>query len=297
MYKGVTDDIEPGETARVNHDECLAGEDTRRRLYLTRPNANPDTIIAYCHNCQAAGYLSTGTHTAYRDDQHKGKAIHYTKDIVQADFGPPPGMISDPEMWPTHALGWMYKNKCNSKIMEAYGIQYDPSSDRVFIPRHKQTTKQFCHNLQAYQLRNTDAKKDVPKYLTVCSEDDNGHTIMYGECDSSMPSPLVVIVEDYLSGIAITEAYHRNKLTVHAMVNYGTKVSIEMLHHVARYDNVLVWLDNDSAHVIEQAQHMARTVGMMNAKCDVQVHTTTNDPKYHSYDHIRTEIESRKWGV
>ncbi len=294
-YTIVTDDIVPGGTERVNHDGCSAGEDTRRRLYLTRPIANPTTIIAYCHNCQCNGFSGNATHEHFRDERHQGTPSDYVKDWVMLNFEAPKGLVTKLSDWPVHAQGWVYKNKMNAPLMEGYGLAYDPSSDRVYIPRYKQTTKLLGHNLQAYQLRNTDSKKNIPKYLTVCSEEDNGHTIMYGETHSDMPSPIMVIVEDYVSGIAVSEAFVKHKATVHVLVNYGTKVSIEALHCVARYDNILVWLDNDSGHVREQAQHMARTVSMMNSKANVEVCMVTDDPKHLGANTIQLEIEAWDW--
>ena len=38
-------------TARYNHEDCPAGTDTRRRLYVTRKADAPHLVLAYCHNC------------------------------------------------------------------------------------------------------------------------------------------------------------------------------------------------------------------------------------------------------
>ena len=40
--------MDVGETVRINHADCEAGEDTRRRLYITM---KPDILLGYCHNC------------------------------------------------------------------------------------------------------------------------------------------------------------------------------------------------------------------------------------------------------
>lgn len=296
LYKAVTDDLEPGASTRVNHDDCGAGEDTRRRLYLTRPLANPSVIIAYCHNCQQSAYSRTGEWTDYRDQLHISN-VTLPVSLVKKGFDKPKGMVSDTIDWPVHAQAWAYKGKLDSVLVAKYGIEYDVNSDRVYLPRFKATTHPHVHNLQAYQLRNTDPKKNVPKYLTVCSETDNGYTIMYSS-NATPPSEtesniLVIIVEDYLSGIAITEAYqtHISVLSIHVLVNYGTKINLEALHKAAQYSRVLVWLDNDSDHIKEQAETMARTVRLMSSDAEVGTDLTHSDPKHYTNDDLRNTID------
>lgn len=47
---------QPG-TVRRNHDNCPAGTDTKRRLYVTHQSTG--VILGYCHNCGAAGRADT----------------------------------------------------------------------------------------------------------------------------------------------------------------------------------------------------------------------------------------------
>lgn len=302
QYHSVTSDIPPGGTERINHEDCPAGEDTRRRLYLTRPISNPDTLIGYCHNCQGSGFMKEGKWVDYRDRLHRDNGMNNTL-VTTADFKPPTHMITLMRDWPVHAQGWVYKAKMDSVLIEKYGFQYDPTSDRVFIPRFKRTTHLYGNSLQAYQLRNTDPHKpNAPKYLTVCSPEDNGYTMMYNTKDAlqkTQPIALakVILVEDYVSGVAIVEAYKDLNLKTHALVNYGTKVNLEALHYLSKYGQVLVWLDNDSDHVIEQAHVMARTTRMLNTACEVFVNVTSSDPKHYSPTDIRDEIESWAWST
>ena len=100
--------------------------------------------------------------------------------------------------WPTHATGWAFKNNLSAALIEKYGIAYDPTSNRVYLPRWKHTSaaSPSVHDLMGYQLRNTDPALDVPKYLTVVSDEDRGYTMMYGSVDQppTDPKPIVVIV-------------------------------------------------------------------------------------------------------
>ena len=69
-YQQMIDDLEPGETVRYNHTDCPAGEDTRRRLYLTRPHADPTWVLGYCHNCQDSARSGGKKYEQYRNKRH-----------------------------------------------------------------------------------------------------------------------------------------------------------------------------------------------------------------------------------
>ena len=47
------------------------------------------------------------------------------------------------------------------------------------------------------------------------------------------------------------------------IVNYGTKVNLEALYACKNHQKFIVWLDNDSDHVWNQATTMARTWGLL----------------------------------
>lgn len=291
-YVSITDDIAPGDTVRANHRDCPAGEDTRRRLYLTRTRSDPDALVAYCHNCQDGGYLrGIIKFESYRKVKHMDGTA--AKTVRMDELKEPVNLEPNFNLWPTHAIGWAFKNKLNSVLVHQYGLQYDASSERVYIPRYSRVAKGVeTPELTGYQLRNTDAHLDVPKYLTVVGENDKGYTMMYGSSKATSGSTMVflVVVEDYVSGIAIIEAFKDDPTLVHCIVNYGTKVNLEACHHAARYDSIVVWLDNDSSHVKNQAHVMARTIGLMNTNIDVAVESMYHDPKQYPDDTIRSII-------
>ena len=300
-YRQACDDLAPGDTLRVNHDFCEAGEDTRRRLYLTRPSADPARIIGYCHNCQTGGSLSTGQHAKYRDNKHI-QPVPTPITIQQSDMKPPPNLVIPVLEWPTHATGWAFKNNLSAALIAQYNIGYDPSTNRVYLPRYKHTSAAkpsgMAVNLMGYQLRNTDPALDVPKYLTVVSDEDKGYTMMYGivEGPTADTKPIVVIVEDLASGIRVIEAGGKVQQTIHCLVNYGTKVNLEALFHASRYSNVMVWLDNDSRHVIEQAELMGRTVHLLNAHCEAGIELIRQDPKqYIEVEVVNAILDAADW--
>ncbi len=295
-YRTAAEDIDPGETLRINHNKCEAGEDTRRRLYLTRPMSDPTTVIGYCHNCQCGGVLRTGKHMNYRDTKHKTPMGPTTLRIE--DLAAPKHMIVDMMLWPTHATAWALKGKLTPQLCRDYNILFDPSSNRVYLPRYCSFTGAVPLGgvLRGYQLRNTDPGLTVPKYLTVVTDDDRGYSIMYGNVVSTVEPTIIVLVEDLLSGISIVEAFERTQRTVHAVVNYGTKVNLEAVNHCSRYNNILVWLDNDSSHVIDQAKVMARTISLLHPVAQVASELREKDPKHYDYITIRKIVlDATNW--
>lgn len=294
-YAAVTNDLAPGETVRVNHDDCPAGVDSRRRLYLTRTLANPDALIGYCHNCQTSGYIGNGTkYENYRKDKHDGTIR--TTTVTTSNVEAPPHLEPKLGLWPTHALAWAYRGHLDMTLVSKYGIAYDSSSDRVYIPRYYVTADQLTTpRLTGYQLRNTDAIRDVPKYLTVVSDADQGYTVMYGSAINQHQGgylSTVVLVEDYVSGINVIEAYNGQSRMVHVIVNYGTKVNLEAMYAAAKFPRVLVWLDNDSQHVKDQAKTMSRTIAMMNSQARVAMVAADTDPKHYDHTHIRCIVSA-----
>lgn len=293
-YYDQMDEIEPGQTTRFNHTECTAGEDTRRRLYVTRTLADPTTCIAYCHNCQEGGRYDDNGYAKYRTRKHfQGASL--VKNAVEDNVTEPPGLIHVGVQWPIEAKSWAYANKVGT-IVAKYGVAYDPSSDRVYLPRYRYMRGRERHGeLVGYQLRNLH-KNSQPKYVTVQKKDAVGYMRMYpnghsfGEADSGC----AVIVEDFVSGIAIIEATKLDacgiKPTVY--VNYGTKVDATMMYKIAGdYDSVLVWLDNDSEHVIEQANTMVNTILLYSDSCEASRVITSSDPKHYSGAEIRAILQ------
>ena len=93
-----------GQTMRINHEECPAGKDTRRRFYITR---KPDVLLGYCHNCQNSVTKYVAPTDRYRDDRMRvGKAgapqDQYEYPLV-LDF------YADEEQLPSEAIAYRLK--------------------------------------------------------------------------------------------------------------------------------------------------------------------------------------------
>ena len=68
------------------------------------------------------------------------------------------------------------------------------------------------------------------------------------------------------------------KYDVHVLVNYGTKVSPEVLYRIRNFEKAIVWLDNDSEHVLNQAHKIAKVWRMLSGS-SVVIEDTMEDPK------------------
>ena len=91
-----------------------------------------------------------------------------------------------------------------------------------------------------------------------------------------------MLVEDLVSGIIIQEAcLHDSYVDVNVIVNYGVKIDVEVLSKWRYFRRAVVWLDNDSGHVTEQAHKMARVWGMISGE-PVSVIEDWVDPKQYT---------------
>lgn len=282
-YKEQIEEIEPGQTLRLNHTDCEAGEDTRRRLYLTRTHADETKVVGYCHNCQQGGYWNDDAFVSYRDTKHSATTaspVRFTDEVTE-----PVGLIEDCKLWPMDVKAWQFSRCLTHNDVHWWGIKYDPSTDRIYIPRWDvlDRKEKDTGNLIGYQLRKVHEYQQ-PKYITAQKEDAQGWTFIYpkqASCD------YVVIVEDLISAAHILNATEQEGNGANlpgVYINYGTKVDPVLMYKMAlNNEYAVVWLDNDNAHVVNQAKMMERTIKMYNNRIRVGRVNLHSDPKH--YDH------------
>ncbi len=267
------EEIQPGETISINHKDCPAGEDTRSRLYITRPATTPDMMLAYCHNCQTGGSTKV-PFTPYRAPKST------TDELLLQDLEIK-GLKYNSKDWPEDAMIWANSNKVTEDMIQFGGIAYSPQHHRMYLPiwfsLHKDD---HPYKLQGYQLRRINNRG--PKYIT-CVKNNRGHlgTIMGVESNKSQNKWCVV--EDYISALHIMEATE----TVGVLVNYGVDIKPEALQDL--HGRVFIWLDNDSSHVDRQAFKMKRVLKLLG--CSPIVVNSNKDPKHHTPQQIREALE------
>jgi hypothetical protein len=270
-WQSEMEELQPGDTIRVDHgSHCTAGEETRRRLYLTRVMSDPERVVGYCHNCAEGGIYTDSGQTAYRNTRHANFYKDRYPTIVE-EVVPPTGLVFKMAEWPTYAQSWAMNNKLADGLLSKYNIAFDPSTDRVYLPRYRIVGDMT--SLCGYQLRIVTGKG--PKYITVSSRDDPGYSLIHKVSDQ------VIIVEDLVSGIHVHEASDEA-----VIVNYGVKINPLVVSVATKFYKALVWLDNDSPHVVAQAKGYARTIGLYGST-QASVVMDESDPKHYSPDGIR----------
>ena len=291
-YMEEIEEIEPGQTVRINHTDCEAGEDTRRRLYLTRTHADETKVVAYCHNCQEGGFYSDNVYQHYRATKHTVPSN--TREEDGSIVTEPVGLIPKLSDWPADAQAWAISRGLAQVDIDWYGIKYDPSTDRVYLPRYevldrREDTKSEVVGYQLRSLHNW----DKTKYLTVQSKDAKNYTFCYPEQDNC---DWIVIVEDLISAIHVLRATDDGNLPG-VVINYGTKVDPTLMYTIANsFKWCTVWLDNDNQHVINQAKIMQRTIKMYSDKIKVARVEDYNDPKYHDHKEIVRILDEVNYG-
>lgn len=101
---------------RVNHEDCPAGADFRKRLYIKR--ISPTKVVGFCHNCGCKGVAHTGPSLVRR-------AIE--KEIYN------PALPADcTKEIPKAFRAYLYKYR----FMDLSDFYYSPSLNRLIIPIH-----------------------------------------------------------------------------------------------------------------------------------------------------------------
>jgi len=184
------------------------------------------------------------------------------------------------------------KNKLDFDVTTKYGIAFDPSTNRVYLPRYNEVSylTGVKGKLVGYQLRDTVGQG--PKYLTVQLREEESLTII--TADFVKDSVCAVVVEDLVSGIHIAKAAAKNNAPLDVYVNYGVKVNNYLLYQLKDMEHITVWLDNDSQHVINQAKHILRTAGLFAPTASLHRVEDYSDPKHYSTDKI-IKIMDEAW--
>jgi hypothetical protein len=280
-YEPVYGTLERGEQVNVNHRDCPAGEDTRRRLYIKRPESQAGLVVAFCHNCQEHGvvrdkvskYRQFGTYPAPSPQP-------------QVEFAIPANMVEQCSLWPHDATQWRIEKRLSSKQCEDAGIKYDPASHRVFLPMEGVMAPpgvSIAKEMMGFQLRQIDGRG--PKYYTALREQDTiPYTLIGGK-----PARLTVLVEDLASGLALSMAQTRCSEPVEVLVNYGVKCKPEVLNSFS-IQRGLVWLDNDGEHIKDAARTIARTWQLISGS-EVLICEKETDPKLWDHEALTNLLE------
>lgn len=273
IIRNYKDALEVGESIRVNHEDCTAGEDTKRRLYVTR---KADVLLGYCHNCSKSSSMYMSKSDRYRDVSVRG-IRRPAEDYIDPELVG----FNDKENIPAEADAWRIKNKLSRKDCAAFTISYCPDWDAIYLPFFNMDGDRSGHQLRPLH------KRGGAKYINFQKDKD---TELGGIVFSTHPTSnsCLVIVEDLVSGIHIANAGYN------ALVNYGTHVKPSILHSISNhYTSIVVWLDNDNAVVHRHAKDIENILHLYNQTglCIRRI-SKYEDPKHYDTEKIREIVNN-----
>lgn len=223
-----------GEQVNINHTNCLAGQDTRQRLYVKRI---ANGIVAYCHNC---GEFGVANNKGWREIKVLQDLMSVNQQQLKEAVAVtvPDDTTYIPTDFPEEALRWLYSSFLDDTQIQKYRIGYSPSWGRTILPVYDDVG-----NLIFWQGRAHGMLK--PKYISV-----SGAQKPYKVIKSVNPSvfgAILTITEDMLSAIRMAENFEPG-IKFDAMPLLGTTISTsDLLNVVVDYQTIMVWLDDDEA--------------------------------------------------
>lgn len=255
-------ELEIGEQIHINHEDCDAGEDSKRRLYIKRGDDDGnDIILAYCHHCGKSG--------RYNDSFSKVKkarqGLHHVTTSTTRDNKIPRDAITSWNDWTKEARVWVSQYGITEEESVRWGLTYSKFYDKVCLPFR------IDGDLHGFQLRAL--HKDItPKYDT--------RRIISPTCwYSGKVSDTLTIVEDILSGIKC--ARHTSSLAV-----LGSGLSDEVFEFISSqgFTNFNVFLDNDNRHVKKNQLVLKNRLELLG---NVKIIKELHDPKEFSDEQLK----------
>jgi len=220
------------------------------------------------------------------------------------DFKVPKDMQAADTIWPTDAQAWRIKKGLTVNDCVNADIQYDPATHRVYIPMwdtlfsgHVRRKTSILHGFQLVRLNDRGSK-----YLNVYRYDDTApctRIVCPRKTEDAMRT-IGFLVEDLASGIRLSNCMTSMpgvNFGAEILVNYGTKVtpSVLALPEGVTITDGIVWLDNDSIHVADQALKIAKVWHMLTG-APIHIEDTATDPKALHFDEILSIINRHiKW--
>ena len=248
----------PNENVAINHLDCKAGRDTKKRLYLSY---NRKTSVAYfCHHCSKGGYLrrstverslKTGaTHFPVNTRSKFTSTVFPLEDLYKVISDTPylSREVEEDISWATKTTAWPFLRKNGFKILCAkttgkvyLGIPvlgekltlvgYQIRSSHSFYPKYR------------YAPLNDITRMDKPQCFIAKIPDPN-----------RAPPEKIMLVEDALSAIHCAEYfYSKYRISLIAIALLGTTMKGTVVDLIVKRNlPVYVCLDDDNEEVIKK---------------------------------------------
>lgn len=243
--------LRDGDSQRINHEGCGAGQDFKKRLWVIRSGGR---VGWKCHHCGEKGSAPIVPNRTSVLKRLRPEEEHPDKIQLPYDFD------SNFLHWPTEARAWVLK----------YGIEkpetwgWSESQGRVIIPVYEE-------GLKGYQSRKVLGLDPGPKYLT------RGRNLVYARCNEGTRE--AAIVEDALSAEKVGKVVDGYALLGTSRFNHGTAIQ-----WASRYDRIFVWFDDNNWWARKDQTQLAARLGLL---VPTTIIRTGKDPKEHSISEIR----------
>ena len=260
-----------GQHSRCDCPQCGAGTNTNAAIY----NHNPKYYSIYCNACDYKAYESKGVLSL----EERKRIQDLNTEAEQHLLGPielPKDVTYDHTEFSREARLWLYKSGLTTTIWRKYNIGYSKRLERVVLPIYS-----TAGDLIWYQCRAI-LTGQKPKYLQPSRDKNN----IYYESRNPTISRTVIVVEDILSFIRVTEATNTTK-RYNVFTPLGTKLSSGQIRALSEYDEVITWLDNDRAG-ITGARNISKVMSLV---CSVRNIREDKDPKCYSNKQIKEILQ------
>jgi len=289
-----------GEQVRINHEQCPAGEDTRRRMYVKRSDEELDTVVAYCHNCGGVGVSKCGTAaiSSWRDRVLSSDLLRREQGGAQ---GSPRGS-GWAEVSASAAQGAGPHDKGVEEVLLPRDAEFSrtcwPKEGRVFLSRYGLTEEYpgevfysssrqrigiviyDCDgNRERVIYRRIFAGDTAPKYMQERSRSAGQRRTM------SVGSDVLVLTEDWVSSKKI----NRSGYDAFPLLTTSLKPE-DLVHLTDEYSRVIVWLDNDNPVVKKNRDTIVNNISLLVS--NVYCVSDLSDPKNYSVTKLKEVINN-----
>jgi len=264
-------DLDVGEQAKQNHDECPAGNDTKRRLYIKRESE--DVYLFYCHHCNHSGrYRVAGGTGNMARLLNKGTTVRHGCPVPESGGdGLGCERPADAEerlaKWPVSARLWLGQYGITQQEVTDYGIYYSDRMGGVCFPvfRHGLLAGVVIRTL-LYNHVSLGARGARGKYETRRKTPTSGNFI-FTAGDSI---DCLVICEDIVSAIKVGRY-----ATGLALLGVNDPASVVLM--AKDYEKVIIYMDNDNHTVRNKQVDLYNRIALVNP--NVTIHRADKDPK------------------
>jgi hypothetical protein len=236
----------------INHAECEAGTDTKKRLYIRR--LDDGCVLAHCHHCGKSGSYNENKFRSLAAIKKRGSVGESGSRSVSL----PIDFESDVKKWDAKARAWVYQYGITDEEIRKYGIGYSAKNGRVILPSWEDG------KLLGYQMRRIFDHDLLPKYVTYYNKKN------YTWKDLTCTNNILVLCEDVLSAIKLHRYYA-------SMALLGTHLHKDSYECLLDFQKIIIYLDNNNAEVKLKRSQLQRSLAVLVP--DTRVCVLERDPK------------------